>query len=75
MLANGQPGKQRPSLGHERQSPAGQEVGGHAPDVLAGKLDLPEIGRLSPAIVSRVVVLPAPLGPSSATTSPGRTSG
>ena len=35
---------------------------------------VPEIGWFSPAIVSRVVVFPAPFGPSSATTSPGRTS-
>jgi hypothetical protein len=34
----------------------------------------PEIGRFSPAMVSMIVDFPAPFGPSSATTSPGRTS-
>ena len=34
----------------------------------------PASGLSRPEIVSRVVVLPAPFGPSSATTSPGRTS-
>jgi hypothetical protein len=33
----------------------------------------PVVGRSSPASVSSVVVLPAPLGPSSATISPGST--
>ena len=32
----------------------------------------PLVGRLSPRIMSMVVVLPAPLGPRKATTSPGR---
>jgi hypothetical protein len=37
------------------------------------KRTVPPIGSSRPAIVVMVVVLPAPLGPSSATTSPGAT--
>ena len=71
MLADGQAGEQRAALGHEREPSPGQHVRGHAADLLARHRIAPDIGRFSPAIVSSVVVLPAPLGPSIATTSPG----
>ncbi len=74
MLADGQAWEQRAALGYEREATPGQGVRGHAADVLARQFRIaPEIGLFSPAIVSSVVVLPAPFGPSSATTSPGRT--
>ncbi len=34
---------------------------------------LPEVGRLRPSIISRVVVFPAPLGPSTPNVSPRST--
>ena len=35
MLADGEPGKQGATLGHQREAPAGEEVGRHAADRLA----------------------------------------
>ena len=39
--------------------------------LMPNRLMVPASGRLSPRIMSMVVVLPAPFGPSRATTSPG----
>ena len=42
-------------------------------DALSKERDLPQAARLSPEIVLRSVVFPAPLAPMSATTSPSST--
>ena len=74
MLADGQAEEQRAALGHERDAAARELVGGRRRRCPCRRArPCRRCGGSRPAIVASVVVLPAPLGPSSATTSPGAT--
>ena len=77
MLAPGEPEEERAVLGHVGQAPTRRASVGAAGRQTAGAGRSAEHRDVSPAstgrrpeMVSSVVVLPAPFGPSSATTSP-----
>jgi hypothetical protein len=59
---------------HQRDAGERALVRGEPRDVLAAKLIAPERGVSSPAIARKVVDLPAPFAPISATISPSLTS-
>ena len=68
VLADGEPGRTsaRPS-GHERRGPGQTSWYAGVPPIFSpDSSTVPAIGWFSPAIVSSVVVFPAPFGPSSA---------
>ena len=72
VLAHGEVGEQRAVLGHVGEAPRGRRASGAAwPSGRPSRTTCPAMTGSRPDRSSSVVVLPAPLGPSRATTSPG----
>ena len=74
VLAHGEVGEDAPALGDQAQPAAGQIVGRGAVDPATGDQHVARrCGGCRPAATRSVVVLPAPFGPSTATTEPAGT--
>ena len=74
VLAHGQVGEHAPALGDEAQPPRRHRVAG-AVDLRPARITSPPASRCRPASDVQRVVMPAPLGPRTATTSPAPSGG